>query len=214
MASRDEPWQGGCGAARDLDGAGRPCHGMEVRRVCPWWLGRLLANPLRRWAQDPGAILRPHVTEGMTVLEPGPGVGFFTLELARLVGPDGRVVAVELQPRLLAGLRRRAERAGLAGRIEARLARPDSLGVEDLAGRIGFVLAFAVVHELPDAARFFEEARRALAPGARLLLAEPTHHVGVEEFATTLEAAARAGLEAVGAPRIRWSRTALLRAHP
>lgn len=183
-------------------------------RVCPWWLGRLLANPFRRWAQHPEAILRPHVVAGMTVLEPGPGMGFFTLELARLVGPGGRVVAVDVQPRMLKGLRRRAERAGLAERIETRLARSDSLGVEDLAGRAGFALAFAVVHELPDAGRFFEEVRRALATGARMLLAEPTHHVGAEAFAEMLRTAERAGLAAVGAPPVRWSRTALLQARP
>ena len=180
-------------------------------RVCPWWLGCLLANPLRRWAQDPAAILRPHVAGGMTVLEPGPGVGYFTLELARLVGPGGRVVAVDVQPRMLEALRRRAERAGLASRVDARLARADSLGVEDLAGRVDFVLAFAVVHELPDAGRFFDEARRALRPGGRLFLAEPSLHVRAREFAATLRAAERAGLEAIGAPRVPWSRTALLR---
>ncbi len=181
-------------------------------RICPWWLGCLLANPLRRWGQDPAAVLRGHVARGMLVLEPGPGLGYFTLELARLVGPDGRVVAVDVQPRMLAGLQRRAERAGLAGRIEARLARADSLGVEDLTGRVDFVLAFAVVHELPGADGFFAEARRALRPGGRLLLAEPSLHVRAHAFAATLKAAERAGLVAIGAPRVRWSRTALLQA--
>jgi len=75
--------------------------------VCPWWLGPLLASPVRKLVQDPARILAPHVREGMTVLEPGPGMGFFTIELARRVGPRGRVIAVELQPRMLAGLRRR-----------------------------------------------------------------------------------------------------------
>src|SRR5512140_3805504 len=104
-----------------------------MSHVCPWWLGYLLASPLRRLFQDPARVLAPHVREGMTVLEPGPGMGFFTLELARRVGPRGRVVAVDLQPEMLAGLRRRAARAGLEGRIELRRARPDALGVEDLA---------------------------------------------------------------------------------
>ena len=62
--------------------------------VCPWWLGYVLASPLRRLFLDPVKLLSPYVQAGMTVLEPGPGMGFFTLELARLVGPAGRVVAV------------------------------------------------------------------------------------------------------------------------
>ena len=63
------------------------------QRVCPWWLGYLLASPLRRLMQDPVKVLAPYVREGMIVLEPGPGMGFFTLELARLVGPSGRIVS-------------------------------------------------------------------------------------------------------------------------
>ena len=70
-------------------------------RVCPWWIGWLLASPVRKLMQDPARILAPWVRDGMTVLEPGPGMGFFTLELARRVGPgttprfspDGHAVA-------------------------------------------------------------------------------------------------------------------------
>jgi SAM-dependent methyltransferase len=183
-------------------------------RVCPWWLGWFLASPLRRLRQDPRVILGPHVAEGMTVLEPGPGMGFFTLELARLVGPRGRVVAVDIQPRMLEGLRRRARKAGLHERIDARLATREGMGVEDLAGRADFVLAFAVVHEFPDAGRFFAEAASAMRPGARLLLAAPTHHVSREEFEATLALAARAGLRLERRIDIRGSLSAVLQAAP
>ncbi len=178
--------------------------------VCPWWLGWLLASPLRRLLQDPAEILAPRVREGMTVLEPGPGMGFFTLELARRVGPRGRVVAVDLQERMLEGLRRRAARAGVAERIETRRAAEGAMGVDDLAGRVDLVLAFAVVYELPDAARFFAEARRALRPGGELLLAEPAGHVSAEAFETTLRTAERAGFARRAGPAVRRSLTAVL----
>lgn len=178
--------------------------------VCPWWLGWLLASPLRRLAQDPARIVGPHVREGMTVLEPGPGMGFFTLELARRVGPQGRVVAVDVQPQMLAGLRRRAARAGLAARIDARLASERSLRIDDLDGRVDLVLAFAVVHELPDAAAFFREARRALAPGGKVLLAEPAGHVPAADFEATLRTAEAAGLRRAPGPAVRRSLTAIL----
>jgi len=182
-----------------------------VNFVCPWWLGYLLASPIRRLVQDPAKILAPYVREGMTVLEPGPGMGFFTLELARLVGPSGRVVAVDLQPRMLAGLKRRAARAGLGERVDARLAERDSLGVPDLAGKVDFALAFALVHELPAAGPFFTQVAETLKPGACLLLAEPTGHVNAAEFEDELQAAAQAGLQLVDRPTIRRSRTALLK---
>jgi len=72
---------------------------MESHHVCPWWIGRLLASPLRRILCQPATVLSPYVKEGMTVLEPGPGMGFFALELARMVSRSGRVVAVDIQPR-------------------------------------------------------------------------------------------------------------------
>ncbi len=82
----------------------------------------------------------------MTVLEPGPGMGFFTLELARRVGTSGRVVAVDIQPKMLDGLRRRLRKAGLLVRVQTRLAQPAGMGVADLAGDVDFALVFAVVH--------------------------------------------------------------------
>jgi hypothetical protein len=60
--------------------------------VCPCWLGYLLASPVRRILYQPASVLAPHIHEGMTVLEPGPGMGFFTFELARLVGGSDRVI--------------------------------------------------------------------------------------------------------------------------
>jgi len=181
-----------------------------AQRVCPWWLGYLVANPLRRLLQDPVKVLGPYVREGMTVLEPGPGVGFFTLELARLVGPSGRVVAVDIQPRMLSGLRRRAARAGLLGRLDIRLVSSDALGLADLAGAVDFTLAFAVIHELPAVEPFFAEIANASKPGAGLLIAEPTGHVKTAKFEAELQAANRAGFELAGRPSIRRSRAAYL----
>jgi ubiquinone/menaquinone biosynthesis C-methylase UbiE len=179
--------------------------------VCPPWVGYLLANPLRRLFQKPEQILAGLVTPGMTVLEVGPGMGFFTLPMARMVGPEGRVVAVDVQEAMLRGLRRRAERAGLSERVITRVCPPTSLDVADFAGKVDFALVYAVVHELPNAGHFFAEVAEALKPGAQCLLGEPAGHVSAEAFAVTLETAQRAGLRVVAEPRIRGSRSALLR---
>jgi ubiquinone/menaquinone biosynthesis C-methylase UbiE len=179
-------------------------------RVCPWWLGYFLISPLRRLSQDPRSILLPFIHEGMTVLEPGCGMGFFTLDIARLVGPRGRIVAVDLQKKMLDGLRRRAKKAALADRLEIRQAPADTLGIDDLAGQIDFVLAFAVVHEFPDAGRFFTETHRALKPGGQLLLAEPQGHVHEEAFAATVATAERSGFRVASHPGIRRSRSVVL----
>ena len=180
-------------------------------RVCPWWLGYFLLNPLRRMRQDPDKLLKPYVRKGMTVLEPGPGMGFFTLELLRLVGNSGRVIAVDIQPKMLVRLERRATKAALANRLNARLAVSDSMEIADLTDSVDFILAFAVVHEFPDALRFFAEVAAAAKPGAQLLLAEPRGHVDAARFEAELRAAEQVGFRSVGHPSINRSQTALLR---
>jgi len=182
-----------------------------AKRVCPWWLGYFLACPWRRFLQDPAKILAAYVREGMTVLEPGPGMGFFTLELARRVGASGRVIVAEIQPKMLDRLKRRVEKAGLLGRLDARLARPESMNLDDLGGQVDSAFALAVVHEAPDTESFFLEVARCLKPGGLLLVAEPPGHVKAEQFEKELAAAALAGLHLVDRPVIPHSRAALLK---
>ena len=74
---------------------------MMACKVCPWWLGYLLISPLRKLLQNPEKIIAPLVHEGMTVVEIGPGMGFFTLELAKKVAASGRVIAIDIQPKML-----------------------------------------------------------------------------------------------------------------
>ena len=183
--------------------------GSHHHHVFPWWAGYLLANPLRRLWHDPATILAPLVREGMTILEPGPGLGFFTIELARRVGAGGRVIALDVQPQMLAGLQRRVAKAGLADRLETRQVPTSGLGVEGLAGSVDFALVFAMAHEVPDQARFFREVAASLKAGGKILLAEPAGRVTADEFAATRRLAGDAGLEVAGRPDIRRSRTTL-----
>jgi len=178
----------------------------------PWWSGFLLTSPLRRLVHDPSEILSPFVKEGMLVLEPGPGRGFFTLGLARLVGPTGRVFTSELQTASVEGLKRRAKRAKLGDRIDARQASRFSLEIDDLAGRIDFALLFAVAHEVADPEQFFGQIVHALKPEALLLLVEPDGHVASAYFQALTAAAVGSGLTIVPAGlKIEGSHVALLR---
>ena len=58
---------------------------------CPWWLCFTFDNFLRRRFQNPAKIMSSYVREGWTVLDVGPGMGYFTISLAKLVGPSGKV---------------------------------------------------------------------------------------------------------------------------
>jgi ubiquinone/menaquinone biosynthesis C-methylase UbiE len=182
-----------------------------AHRVCPYWVGYWLLNPFRRLTHNPDKILSPYVASGMTVLDLGSAMGFFSLPLARMVGPQGKVICVDVQDKMLHTLQRRSRQAELAERIITRVCEPTSLQLDDFYGQIDFALAFAVAHEVRDISNFFVEISHLLKPNAFCLVAEPKGHVSAQDFEKTLVSATHPGLEVVGSPKILWSRTALLR---
>jgi ubiquinone/menaquinone biosynthesis C-methylase UbiE len=178
----------------------------------PWWAGYLLTSPLRRIVHDPKKILSPYIRGGMNVLEPGPGRGFFTLEIARLVGPDGCVYASELQSSSINGLEKRAHKAKLGDRIFVRQATRESLQVDDLMSSIDFVLSFAVAHEVAMPERYFQEIVNTLKSDGIILLVEPEGHVSTKYFNYLVECAFNSGLDKIPqSPQIDGSLVQLLR---
>jgi ubiquinone/menaquinone biosynthesis C-methylase UbiE len=175
--------------------------------VCSAKHARWLATPLRRLFTDPKRILRGLIAEGDHALDLGCGPGFFTLPMADMVGPRGRVTAIDLQVEMLDMLKKRAEHCGNSERIRLRQCTADSIGALDPAD---FALAFHMVHEVPDVARFMGEVAGTLRSGGRLLLVEPRGHVTAGAFEETLGLAAAAGLTVVSRPRFALSRGALL----
>jgi methylase of polypeptide subunit release factors len=87
----------------------------------------------------------------MTVMDLGCGMGFFSLAMARMVGDRGRVIAVDVQQRMLDVLQRRGEKSGVASWIRPHRAEGDCLGI---GTPVDFALAFAAVHEVSDTERF------------------------------------------------------------
>jgi ubiquinone/menaquinone biosynthesis C-methylase UbiE len=181
-----------------------------AERVCPWWLGYVLLNPLRRMRQDPKKILGPYIHNGMTILEVGPGMGFFTLPMAEMAGDTGKVVCVDVQEKMLRRLLKRAKKAWLSNRIESRVCSQESLGIDDLDGKIDLAIAFYVVHEAPDPRRFITQICKSLKPNGKLLISEPKGHVTKELFSQTVNYAIQNGLAETEAPEIKGSLSVLL----
>lgn len=181
-----------------------------AHRVCPYLVGYLLVSPLRRWIHNPERILNPYVSEGMTVLDVGSAMGFFSLPMAAMVGPGGKVICLDVQEKMLLSLRKRAVKANMADRIIARLCRPDSLDLQDMAGEVDFSLGFAVVHEAADPAALFRDLFEALKAGGKCLVAEPKGHVSKPEFEETISTAVRTGFGVIDRPAVTRSHTALL----
>jgi ubiquinone/menaquinone biosynthesis C-methylase UbiE len=174
--------------------------------TCPWWVGYSFDNRLRRLFQKPEKLLADYVKEGMTVLDIGCGMGFFSIGMAKLVGPQGRVISVDLQQKMLDIMLKRAERTGVASRISTVLCERNSLRVTD---QVDFALAFWMAHEVRDKDRLFSEIRSILKPQAKLLVVEPRLHVSKSDFNKTVNIAQQADLKLTGGFRVGLSRTAL-----
>ncbi len=179
---------------------------LRDEHVCPWWLAYGFDNPLRRLLHPPERLFAGLVAPGETAIDLGCGMGHFTLGLARLVGPEGKVIAVDLQPQMLERVRRRAERAGLSDRIRLHRAGAASL---ELSVRGDFVVSSWMVHEVKDRAAFVHEVAEVMKPGARWFVAEPRGHVGEADFERTVLLAGGAGLRLEGRPRVALSRAAI-----
>ena len=176
-------------------------------KVCPWWLAWTFDNPLRPWLHDPQQIIGPFVGEGMTVADIGCGMGYFSVAMAKMVGPKGKVLAIDLQQMMLDLLRKRVYRAGVGDRISTVLAAADDIRITE---PVDFVLAFWMVHEVKDIPRFFGQVAAALRPGGKMLSAEPRMHVSRKRFEEILGLARAQGFSVQEGPRIGMSRSAVL----
>jgi len=178
-------------------------------RVCPVGLANALDSKLRRWLHDPQKILSPFVREGMTVLDLGCGPGFFSIELARMVGRTGTVVSADVQDAMLQKLRTKIRGTELEERIHLVKCDTDTINVSE---RIDFGLAFWMVHEVPNQASLFRELKAILNEKAQILMVEPKlFHVSRKEFEATTTLAERAGLVVSRGPRLLLCWSAVLR---
>lgn len=185
---------------------------MEKNRVCPVWVGYLLACPIRKLTQNPKKILSPYLEKGMKVLDVGSAMGFFSIPAAKLVGNNGKVVCVDLQEKMLVKLNKRAKKAKVDSIIKTHKCSTDSLLLEEYNSSIDLVILFAVAHELSNQEKAFKEIFASLKPGGKLLFAEPKGgHVTDEEFKHEIDLAKKAGFKVMDNVNISSSRTVILK---
>lgn len=136
----------------------------------PAGMERLLAPGRREW-QDPGQILgHLSLSRGQNLLEVGCGPGYFTLEAARLVGPEGKVYAVDIVQAMLDKLQERAQAAGLENVVPVLAEEEDEYPVPSEACEAALMVN--VYHEVDPASAFLNEIRRILKPGGHLLIVD------------------------------------------
>ena len=181
----------------------------ERNRVCPVELANSLDSGLRMWLQNPIKIISPYVREGMVVLDIGCGPGFFSVEMAKLVGDRGKIISADLQEGMLKKLRNKIKGTELEQRIKTVKCDKERINV---SGKVDFILAFYMVHEVPDKNFLFKELKSLLDDKGEFLLVEPKlFHVSQHEFEMTLRIAENNGFKKYQGPKLPFSRTALLK---
>ena len=161
----------------------------------PEFMAGLIDNPLRRRLQPPEEMAVRHGIEpGMMVLEVGPGNGTYTLGAARRVGEQGKIVTIDIEPKMIERVRRRAEMEGVDN-IEARVADVYDLPYEDET--FDAIYMIAVIGEIPDPERAMSEFSRVLSTTGRLAFSELLMDPDYPLARTLIEKASHAGFRLV-----------------
>jgi ubiquinone/menaquinone biosynthesis C-methylase UbiE len=152
--------------------------GAAVLGAALWWRKNPSACPYgqRFWVEVPHPIVTPERLRsvlrpepGERVLEIGPGTGYYTLDMAEWVGPEGTVEIFDLQQEFLDHTARRTAERGLANVVPTQ-GDATALPYED--DSIDAVVLTAVLGEIPDRDAALREIRRVLKPGGRLVVGE------------------------------------------
>lgn len=130
------------------------------------WLNR----PERIQEENPEEMLEQlKVQPGMTVCDMGCGDGYYTIELARRVGPTGKVIAVDIQPEMLQELSRRCEQNNLKN-VDMILGLPHDPKLPE--GKLDLILMVDVYHEFSNPIEMLESMRNSLKKDGRIALVE------------------------------------------
>ncbi len=177
-------------------------------RICPVENAGTLDSNIRKWLQNPRKIVGRYIEEGMTVLDVGCGPGFFSLEMALMVGKSGRVIASDVQEGMLQIVKNKIEGTELAKRITLHKCDENKIGV---SVPVDFVLLFYMVHEVPNKKEFFREIGSILRPNGQVLIVEPPFHVSKSAFGKTVAIAEDVGFTSSKGPTVLLSKTILLK---
>lgn len=139
-----------------------------VKGPCPATLAWILFNPLRR-RQVSQLLDRVGLQPGERVLELGPGPGVFTLGAARRLGPEGTLIAVDLQAKMIEKLERRLRETDLTN-VETHVADAYDLPLKD--AEVDRIFLITVLPEIPDKQRALRELWRVVRPGGLLSVTE------------------------------------------
>ena len=183
-----------------------------TEKTCPVWLGYGLNAKIRKIIHDPKKMLGKFIEPEMTVADIGTGMGYMTLPMAEMVGNQGKVIAVDIQEKMLSKVEEIAGHRQLRDRIDIVQSKQENLMLENYQGSIDFALMFMMAHEVSNKQQLFNDIGKALKPGGLLMISEPVFHVSEENFKETIDVALGIGFEISGLEQhVNICRTVILR---
>lgn len=155
-------------------------------------MGYTLLIPFRKYQHDPNKILGPHIKQGMTVLDYGSAMGYFSIPMAKMTGQHGKVYCVDIQEKMLEKLQKRAKNHLVEKVIKPLLVNKNFVPAE-LREMFDFILLFMVAHEVHDQKQLFIDLYSMAKSGTKVLFAEPKGHVSNTSFEKSIQLAQTAG---------------------
>jgi len=179
----------------------------QSEKICPAEKAGMLDSFFRRIIHNPKKIIRPYVKEAMTVMDLGCGPGFFSVEMAKIVQNSGKVIAVDVQDEMLNLLADKIKDTQYQDIITLHKAKTDAL---NFSGKVDFILAFYVIHEI-NRENIFSELKSILNPGGKILIAEPNFHITKKAYKQMLYDIEKEGFEIISKPKIFFSKAVLVK---
>jgi len=134
-------------------------------------------DPARDAWQRPAEVIEHlHIEPGSTVVDLGAGTGYFAAWLSRAVGPQGKVLALDIEPNMVKFVEQRAREQGL-GNVSARVVAADDPGLAP--GSVARVLIVDTWHHIDDRSRYAGKLALALAPQAEIWIVDFTEESDV-----------------------------------
>ncbi|MBC8440740.1 MAG: class I SAM-dependent methyltransferase [Deltaproteobacteria bacterium] len=177
--------------------------------VCSHSHSFFLDNFIRRILQNPKKIVGEYIRQGDTVIDLGCGPGFFSIDMAKMVGDTGKVYSVDLQKEMLDDVKIKAAKQNLSKQIVVHNCGQDKIGLNEEV-QADFILAFYMIHETPDPIAFAKQVKQLLKKGGKFLIVEPLFHVSKKKFLTICEDFKSIGFSVLDTPKKKGGRSLLL----
>jgi len=189
----------------DPNGIGKFYLGREIAHVMGHQAAPWLERPEREDEEAPAKLVDAlELKPGMVVADVGVGTGYFAFRMAPKVGPEGKVLGVDIQPEMLALLKAKAEKLGMKN-VEGVLGEEKDPKLPE--GGVDLVLMVDVYHEFAHPYEMMSAIRKSLKPGGRVALVEyrkEDPRVPIKEVHKMSEAQAKKEMAAAG---LRWVKT-------